>query len=404
MVLASCTTTPPVQKRWASETVVDAKGKPVNSGPVANPELWVGAFSSDPAAPLSTKDLPDHAAAAYIEALAKAPDHSPDALRSNMSKPLAAPKPVLDTTSLDRTLVITLTKGDFQPADRLVRTEIALDPIGFTFSNYAAAATIYSTVNIETLGATKSASNGVELDPTFGGFLKGSAKLTSGNSESYTDQASVSEQIEQLTVYMRGNQLVVYRESERGIDLTGSTLVKITFKADPSLVDSQWIVTSTKLVDDKTGRYLSPDKAAISISLSQLSRPKNLKVSASARYIQRHVVQGAETYSENDDVVQLISDQLANKEFTLVPARDWTVKRWEPVQDDDPILVFDGGASGKDIRQGKPIFFTDYDSALSFAEWLQETGSSTIGAMKLARAGDKPIAKDVKVKLVPYSG
>ena len=399
-IIASCTTTPPAQRRWG-KLVGDDERTPISlSTTMEKPVLGIGAYGSDSPA-LSVKDLPDHAAASYITALAKNPKLSPEAFRASIGKTLSAPKPLLDTTSLDRTLVITVSKQGFAPADRLVRTEIEITPAEglFRFSDYAAAATTYSSINIETLGATRGASNGIEFDPTFAGLLQGSAKLTSGNSESYTDQASVTVQNEQLTVYKKDESLVVYRESERNIDLTGSTLVKLSMHLEnKAYEDSGWVVTDEKLFDDD-GKPLPPNKASVTLKMATFAKPKPIVVKGVLHYVLRHVVSGADTYNENDDTVRYVSGSVDGN-FTLVPATAFDVPRWQIKVQGLPVKLTDI-TGPKD--HAVPFVFLDYDDALAFVRWRQYTSADAVGPNRLVDFNDAKLPSPTAFQVEPVA-
>jgi hypothetical protein len=397
--LLSCATTPPVQRRWG--TVVDENNKAQANGPsttLDEPELWIGAYASD-SSPLSIKDLPDHAAASYIDVLGKLPNLTLDTLRSGVAKSISPPKPLLDTTALDRTLVITVTKRGFHPADRLVRTEIEIAPeLNFRFADFVAAATAYSSINIETLGATRTTSSGVEIDPKLPVAILGSAKLTAGTSNSYTDQASVSAQIEQLTVYKRDQNLVVYRESERGIDLTGSTLVKLSLKSCKGAFDEQWVVADLKLFDDH-GKPVAADQASITLKPARFTHANPFKVKATLHYILRHVLSGQETYSENDDKVQFISGTVS-QEFTLVNASNLEVHRWQ-LQHDGPIQLI--GVAGP-FGHAVPFSFIDLDDAHTLERWIEMTGAKSIGPYTLVGADGNALPPRVSLDVQDSNG
>lgn len=394
--LLGCSATPPVQRRWAT-IESDSTGK------VVEPALWVGAFGSDSPS-LSIKDLSDHAAAAYIEALGKTPALTVDSLRSAIAKNISSAKPLLDTTSFDRTLVITVSKQGFQPADRLVRTEIDITPTDdqpFQFSDYSATATTYGSVNIETLGATTTASRGIEIDPSFTGKLVGSAKLTAGSSETYTDQATIAVQDEVLTVYKKNRSLVVYRESERNADLTGTTLVKLNFQIDKQKSGDveEWAVTDLKLIDEKLNTPLAPDKASIGLKFARFAKPKPLKVDAVLRYVVRHVVKGQETYTESDDDVLFI-DGTVQRTCTLITASTLNISRWY-VESQVPGNAAPTPIQLEDATGNAVAFaFLDYDEAQAFVHWRSHTGATAIGQYRLREFGGGALRRDAALVLV----
>ena len=239
LLLAGCCTKAPLDNRWAElaqPPVVGPAGSPDNS-----PQLWISSIPSDAPAVTPPPSATDSTAAliAIVAKLTNATVPSAKAGGATMPKGW-----YIDTTSLARTLVIAVSRNDFttstfNPADRLVRTRITIMPdpgSGFIFTNYTIAATAYTTTNIDNLSLTHSSTLSAELDPTLAGLIKGTGKFGATSANSATDTASISAQIENLTVWVddKSNSLIVYRQSERGLDLTGTTLIKLSLTAKDS--------------------------------------------------------------------------------------------------------------------------------------------------------------------------
>lgn len=367
--VSSCAPVAPLQKRWGTLT------DPAESAGFSKPTLWIGPFSVD-ATSFSTKDLSDHGQAAYIQAQAMLSKGDADALRASIAKSISTSKPLLDTTSLDRTLLITVGKDGFYPADRLVRTELTLTPVGFKFANLVAAATTYSTISVETVSATNSTTAGFEWGPS----VAGTAKITGGTTRSASDQATISQQIEQLTLYKSGDNLVVYRESERGIDLTGNTLLRIGLQN--LTVDGRfdpYVVTEAKLIDDK-GRWRPPGDASLTIAKARYVKPQSYSVHATLKYIVRHVTKGQDTYDESDDVVTYIKNELQG-DYELVAPPELRVSRWQLRQGEASLCVSNVVDAGGTMH---PFEFTDFQTAQAMQNWLRARGGPFIGARRLA--------------------
>ena len=370
LTVTSCAPPAPLQKRWEVRT------DPAPKVEYPRPTLWVGPFATD-ASSLSAKDLGDHAAAAYIEEMAKLSKGDADSLRANIAKSISSSRPMIDNTNLNRTLLITVGKADFYPADRLARTALTLTPIGFSFADLTAAATAYSTINVETVSATNSTTAGFELGPS----VAGTAKITGGISQAAGDQATINQQIEQLTVYAAHDDLKVYRESERGIDLTGNTLLKIGLRQpDEKEIDFRVVATDVKLIDEK-GKWRAPADANLTIASAKFVKPQQYCVHASLDYVLRHVVKGDATYTESDDTVVFVQQNVTD-DFPLVQPRELEVLRWELRGGDgkSSLRVSNVQSGGGKVH---PLYFTDRAAAEDMQRWIKAEGGPFIGAHQL---------------------
>ena len=228
--LFGCSTKTPLDYRWAKIE------PPSKEGQYVPPHLSVSSIPTDPASKVKPKDLSDRTGAAYFEQLGKLSTKAEDFIAlADMS--LGNSSENIDTTSFDRNLVISVSKSSFNPGDRLVFTKITIKPSEyFKFSNYTIASTAYSTVNIDNINNTKATSYSADFKPSISvaGSPAGVGDVNATVSNSTVDTAQISQQVEQLTAYIEDGNLIIYRESERGIDLTGTTLLKLTLKVkDP---------------------------------------------------------------------------------------------------------------------------------------------------------------------------
>lgn len=387
--ITACAPKAPLDNRWAEksqvpQTVEDSKD--LNNP--NSPQLWIAAVPTESGSRMKPKDLLDHAGASYFEQLANFSKTASEFVELS-GAPLGPNEKTLDTTSFDRTLVVTVSKGAYSPGERIVRTKVAITPKNFSFSNYTIAATEYSTINIDNITSTQSVGYGAELSPNLTGTIAGTGKLSANYSNAISNTAQISQRIEQLTVSIRGDSLIVDRESERGLDLTGNTLIRLSLRVkapyDDSLVDSLVIVNSTKIRDDKG--LLSPEKASISFITATITKPIDFKADASIEYVRRRILNGASTYTESDDEIQWVVNPLpAPKiEFTLIPRREMEVPRWVIMTSDQKqaLLI-------KTLGGTQQFMFTDFGAAQELVGWLKKMCASKVGSQPLliADVGD----------------
>lgn len=287
----------------------------------------------------------------------------------------------LNTTSFNRTLVITVSKkGTYHPGERIVRSRIIITPKKFKFSNYTIAATEYSTVDIDNITTKQTIGYGADLSPT---LPFGSTKLSATYSNSIEDMAKISQRVEQLTVSIDKGSLIVYRESERGIDLTGNTLIRISLQPeDPDsdkFVDKQVIVNYLNIKDAK-GLLLSEKQASIGFITATITKPKDdFSIDASMEYIIRRITSGASTYTESDDEIQWVVSPVPplEHEFLLIAKREMEVPRWVIVTPEEQTLMIETLSGTQQIR------FTNFGTAQEFVGWLKINKASKVGSLPL---------------------
>src|ERR1700754_18758 len=228
-VVSGCTH--PEDLRWkASET----------AKPLAKEEMpSVSVYACSPpkqGAHTGVRDLSDRGQAALIEALAKSPGAASD-LRKAVSTPFESEGGggVFDRSRLSRTVVISVLKGAAsQPGDRLMRTVVTIAPhrlsgdstFPFEFEGYTVAATDTKVQDIAHLETTTEASLATKLAPKIGNF--GDNEVSSGVTHTQKSTADIVQQYENLGVDIQPTALIVTRESERGLDVVGNTLVALT--------------------------------------------------------------------------------------------------------------------------------------------------------------------------------
>ncbi|MFW2851183.1 hypothetical protein ACM61V_04570 [Sphingomonas sp. TX0543] len=376
--LAACAH--PEDRRWTSVSELPAASLP----PGEVPQVRVYSFTPPkPDAPKSTiRDFSDRGQAAIIDSLA-AKSADPDAFRKQLATPLKAPSGggADDRTKLARILVVSISKGpDSRPGDRLVRTIVTITPkrngprSTFEFAGYTVAATDTKVQSIAHLEDVTDLSLTASLAPTIKGFGDNSVGGTASNKR--TTSADIISQYENLNVDITPDSLVLTRESERGLDVVGNTLVSLTLAPTTGTDPLQdFVVSSQKLFE--AGKPLTPEKATFAISpLSTFARA-DLVATVTLRYVLRRIVSGREFYTEGKQGVQLVTGNAPGvSEGVLVRSVDAQpllymvcikARNHQPVM----AVTVDGRA--------RNVLYDDADGARAMATWLSGRSVTAIG-------------------------
>ena len=404
--------------RWAREqfdspatqrpALVLPAGSPLAALKDTSIQVYSFPTPADPKPTTSVKDLSDRGQAALIEALSH-PAAAADKL-SSLSKPLGGGDPdVENAATLDetfkRTLVATVTKGfDAKPGDRLVRTWIVVRPRNFVFQNYSVVATDNETLNIEaitnqttasasaTLGDTASRTSTSTVTPPSGStvptlttvlakVLGTSAGLTGGLSNQYTTSATINQQYVKLSADIRPDELRIYRESERNLDVAGNTLVALTLRTVPEAwhdtareVDTQR-VTGLTLVE--AGKLIDPDKINhddkkpnLKVGLEKSAPRCPLVADVSLLFETREVKKNARSYVEGQQSAAYVRKATTPRTVELVSGDDvrkasWRIYGGHDPQSAHPLKLDDP------FSQTLPLDFSSYEQARAFTIWLK---------------------------------
>ncbi len=237
---------------------------------------------------------------------------------------------------MKRTLVLTIAKGAYRPADRLVNVTITIKPRNFIISDVTNFKTDYSNVDIAKLDLSQTNSVTASISPTLPGALgTGQFGYTAGNT--LDEQAQLSVRPEIQNVNMDGPNLVIYREAERGSDLAGNALVSLTVRPRPPTTDVKFdeVVTDVSVIA-KDGTDLpaqsapnDKEKASITSDLLQhlvtASGMGDFVAEVDFKYVKRHVVYGENTYAEYKQVVEFETGRCSLSRTVIIPAREFYV-------------------------------------------------------------------------------
>ncbi len=368
----------PEDRRWTAMS-------PVTSVPDGEqPSVSVYAFAPPkPGGRTGVRDLSDQGQAALIEAMARTPADAA-ALRKALATPLegeAGAGGAVDRSRLARTIVISVRKGpDSLPGDRLMRTVVTLTPhvpadedgTPFEFAGYSVVATDTKIQNISQLETTTEASLSASVAPKIGGF--GDNSLGGEISNTRKTSADIVQQYENLGVDITPAQMIITRESERGLDVVGNTLVALTLAApsDSERGHSAYLAGTTKLFDK--GVMLSATAASLEIQPFSFFARCDLKVDVELRYQLRRIDKGREYYTEGKQTVEVMTGTLRAATQTLVRAADAQGALYQLLDGSGSAVLV--SHAGSDTRR---LLFDSFDDAKRMATWLGAARRQTVG-------------------------
>jgi hypothetical protein len=274
-----------------------------------------------------------------------------------------------DRTVLRRTIVATINRGEYRPADRFVNFRLRIEPVNFEFSAYSGTETDYSAIDIENFSLTKTRSAGLEL----GGGAPVAAKANLNNERASTETS---------TTNIDYNTLDIYREAERGIDLSGNTLVNVSLTAKQDERDTQikpdLIVTSMSIRQDE--KFLPAEKASLTTAHLLYLKPRDLTARLTFDYVIRRVLARSNDYAEHDQTVSYEEGRCTNA--IIVAARDLDIPRWN-------VVALHNGRKLAPVNidselGAQALTFTNYIDALRFSAWMMKVGATRVGKSALS--------------------
>lgn len=376
----------PLPAGWTAPVLSVSSIANTNSSTAA-PSLTAAAAPAAPAAPASSPSV------RITLSDPKATDVAD--IKSVLDKPAEQPAPPApDLTALKRTLVLTIAKGVYRPADRLVSVKITIRPTNFIISDVTNFTTDYSSVDIAKLNLTQSNSVSASISPTFAGSLAGTGQFgyTGGNTLEETATLSVRPEIQ--NVNMDGSSLVIYREADRGSDLAGNTLVSFTVHPLPpqTAVRYDEVVSEVNLVSKTDGTDLPPqpapnDKEKVAIKTNLVGhlwsiealKTDDFVAEVLFDYVKRRVVHGQDTYAEYKQVVEFETGRCYRYSTVIIPAREID-KAFYVIRTDQPPreVVYISEESGP-----HEMYFTDFVTADRMAKWMMRQKATQIGPRRL---------------------
>lgn len=391
----------------------------VEHDPDATQTAQVSAFVLDVPEGASGKtvaDLPERAQAAAIKAIGSNPKTSTKDLLTAMGSPIG--KKEKGGGDADRSVfkkrvvlaIVSLTTT--APADRLTFAKLSLvfpelsqddslrtpqNKTQATFVSWDKFATKYQTVDLGSLSYTQSR----ELDLKVAGQAPqgGGGEIDSKTANSLQEQLKLSQRYTTITGSLTPEEADLVQQGAPGIDLAGNIAVDMTIKL-PAEKDAYTITDFGELFaeGDKPSDPVKPaDPGKLKVVSRSITAAKNQCRAVTANltldYVLRHVVSGAETITESDDVVEFRKGTLHAAPVTLVEADELKVPTWN-LRLNGRILSLERlpGPGGK--LKSEPITFDSYTNATDFLLWLTKTKPHGIGGRALIFPPDRPFNPD----------
>jgi hypothetical protein len=390
-----------------------------------SPEVGVYSFPKpgpSPSVPPGLKDLSDHGQAAYIKALAKS-GAVPGDVRNELGKPIVESwqqdvHEGHDPYRFDRVLVASVIKGaDMLPGDRLQWTRTMVKPVNFQFAGYIVATTKHSTVKIATVEQDRSHTTSEKLKASVP--EPGSPKLDVGTSNEASDKVTgdLTSQFEDVGIDITPEFLRIYRESERGSDISGNTQVELSMITDPTKIhsgddpktlhsgkdpkkpycpagngdDLVLVVASAHLTDGQG--LLKMEQASLDVRPQRVLPHCPLLARVWTIYEERKILSGGGSYNDGDQTVSLIrnvtyppssggselqpcdSPDVAAEPgrncepgvvIPIVPADDVSPAVWYIKTEDGAAIKAESGAGS-----ARRLVFTDYTVASDVIHWIK---------------------------------
>jgi hypothetical protein len=316
--------------------------------------------------------------AATVAALKKALEPDPESPKFNGNRSV-----------LKRTIVATVSRGDYRPADRFVNFRLRIEPANFAFTGYTGTATDYTSIDIANFSLAKTNSAGLEVS----GDTPIAKKITAGTERVLTETGAVKARIENATANIDHKTLDIYRAAERGIDLAGNTLVNVSVTAKPEKADNdiKYDYVVTAIETSKDGKPLPADKASLKTTALTYLAPRDLTAKVRFDYVLRRVLAKSNEYTEHNQTIRYEVGECVTNNAVIVPARDLDVPRWTiaTVENGLPKLSVNIDSELGD----QPLTFVSYADAVRLAKWMMKQRAIRIGDSTLSLQGKQRLDK-----------
>jgi hypothetical protein len=381
----------------------------VDPDPDANKTAKVSAFVLDVPEGASGKtlsDLPERAQAAAIKAIGASPRTSTKDLLAAIGSPIGKKQKKTgdeDQSVFKKRIVLALVSlTTTAPADRFTFAKLSLvfpelPETQAKFVSWDKFATQYQTVDLGSLSYTQNRE--LDLKLTAQAPHGAGGEVDSKTANALQEQAKLSQRYTTITGSLTPNEADLIQQGAPGIDLAGNISVDMTIKV-PANKDAYTITDFGELFAEggkPTDPVTPTDPAKLSVSSHSITAPKNqcrdIMADLTLNYVLRHVVEGAGTITESDDVVEFRIGTLSPVSVTLVPADELKVPTWN-LRLNDRILSLERVPGAEGNLKTQPITFDSYDNGKQFLLWLIKTKPHAIGGRRLMFPPDRPFNPD----------
>ena len=260
------------------------------------------------------------------------------------------------------------------------------------------------------------------------GTTSGSTKQTNFNtgvsgqlsaSKSFSEEVSLRQRYINLSAYMAGNDLHFYEEGVSGIDVSGNISATIKVRFSDNIMRNIWMYNFDNLF--KMGIPIAIDKVVANVLVVKAPiLDSDVEIQLSHEAVVRYVTKGDKTISEADDhITSYHINEGPNPANNVLLFRkdELNIKLWglfEKKGTNEIPLQISGDTTNPGAHSG-PLYFSSYDDATSFLDWLNQnaskfvSGKCTIGkdnnAYRLYIDGgclEKDAIKKLKANFVIY--
>ena len=391
----------------------------VDPDPNADKTAKVSAFVLDVPEGASGKtvaDLPERAQAAAIKAIGANPKTSTKDLLSAMGSPIG--KKEHKTGDEDRSVfkkrvvlaLVSLTTT--APADRFMSAKLSLvfpdlpaddvlrvdeNKTQAQFVSWDKFATQYQTVDLGSLSYTQNRE--LDLKLTAQAPHGAGGEVDSKTANALQEQTKLSQRYTTITGSLTPKEADLIQQGAPGIDLAGNVSVDMTIKV-PANKDAYTITDFGELFaegDKPTDPVTPTDPAKLKVSSHSITAPqdpcRDITANLTLNYVLRHVVAGADTITESDDVVEFRIGTLPPVSVALVAADELKVPTWN-LRLNSRVLSIERVPGAEGNLKTQPVTFDSYDKAKEFLLWLIKTKPHAIDGRRLMFPPDRPFNPD----------
>lgn len=285
------------------------------------------------------------------------------------------------------------------------------------FTSWDRFRTRLDTVELGTMGLTRSGGGGATLGLTPGALLGelGAAEVTGERSAELTEAVTLRERPVSNGI-LRPKELVLIQEGARGRRLAGNSVVTVEIQVGEPHAST--VVHRIDGLFDEGGRARPPDSARL--TTRELFRPPRVErgqeVTAELTWeaLVRTVRRGSgdATFTESDDRVAYRWSRGGPEAVSLVPGRELRVSAWQLLDAGCRTLMAAPPAGGDD-RPRQALTFATREEARRLLRWLRATaaagpgGPLEVAGRALVMGRDAPLARsevsDLYVRLHPVN-
>ena len=235
----------------------------------------------------------------------------------------------------------------------------------------------YQEIDIGKITYSRTGSFSVSPDITMSGTIKGNTPINGSISDTVGEEVSLKKKFASISGAISDNNLTVYRNSSPLEDINGNTLIELTLivenKAEKLFYEFDKLFINNK-----------PNSNSDEIKIRRVNYqfpnilPENSEVELSYEFKFREVLKGANTFTEADDKIKLVSGKSKKAvNIQLLDKEDLQKNSWLLKIGNQTLTLKSASSTPETIR------FDSYAKADLFLQWLSFTNSLTVGSFDL---------------------